>query len=238
MMVVSAISPLTYTGGIEPLAAGELTGLRPGRNLRRVPRLARLALGAALATSPEPNESGALVISTSYASVGSTFEFLNSIVDDGPDMASPTAFSHSVTNMVAALISQHLGLTGPCLTVTQDRFGPALTAAALLLDTGGAETVLLGAVGEHSELLSLMEDRARPVGRTSPDEGAVFFQLTRSTGPDTGATIVNNMDFKEFRAGGPLLQAGAMAQKLREGPFLRVTTEDGGEIDLHYRGQG
>jgi len=237
MILVEGLSPLDLLGPVDQERLVALGALLPGRNLRRVPRLARLALLAAGRLDPEPGEKTALVLATAYASVATTFDFLNSILDDGPDLASPTAFSHSVTNMAAALLSQHLGLGGPALTLTQNRFGPALSAAALLLEAGLAESVLLGAIGEHEDMMSRLEDLAHPGGRSRMDEGALFFKLklagTKAAPPEPP------LDLKETAADGPLAQAGALARRLLANPGpLKVISEDGGAFDLHYPGAG
>jgi hypothetical protein len=148
-----------------------------GANLRRTPRLVRLALAALAPLAPRPDQPGqALVLATAYGSATATFEFLDSLLADGADLASPTAFAHSVTNMTAALVGRHLGLTGPTLTATNFTLTPALEAAAALLAAGGIETVFLGAAAELSPILADLEAR---VGRavSTPVEGAVFFQL-------------------------------------------------------------
>ena len=165
-------------GECDPAALKELGDLLPGLPLRRLPRLAKIALRAALDAADFSPGPVALLISTVYGSVASTFEFLDSILRDGAGLASPTAFSHSVTNMTAALVSQGLGLTGPCLTITQPSLRPALEAAAALLASGQADSVLWGTVSERSGVLAEVEKLA---GRNqfSLTDGAVFFQLSR-----------------------------------------------------------
>ena len=167
----------------------ELNTLLPKSvSLRRVPRLARLALRAALEVQPEASAKQALVLNVAYGSVGSTFEFLDSIINDGPALASPTAFSHSVTNMTAAYLCQYLNLTGPALTLTQQSFAAALETAEILLDSGQAETVLLGIIAENSESMAQIEEiTGRPLSDLA--DGAVFFQLKAAEAGCDGVTV-------------------------------------------------
>lgn len=169
-------SPAYFQGICGQARLQELNTLLPGSSMRRVPRLARLALRTALEVCPETVSNHALVLNTRCGSVGSTFEFLDSLLNDGPSMASPTAFSHSVTNMAAAYLSQGLNLTGPILTLTQPSFSPALEAADILLHSGLTDTVLLGFVAEHSDTMKSIETATdQPLSVFT--DGAVFFQL-------------------------------------------------------------
>lgn len=171
------LSARDFQGQCDPGRLKELGELLPEANLRRVPRLARLALRAALEIKTAvPQE--ALIIISAYGSAAATFDFLDSILSDGAALASPTAFSHSVTNMSAAYLSRHLGLTGPCLSLSQNSFLPALEAAELLLSSGRAESVLVGAISEYSEIMDVIDKAA---GREPPvlSDGAVFFELAR-----------------------------------------------------------
>ncbi|MDR1656989.1 MAG: beta-ketoacyl synthase chain length factor [Deltaproteobacteria bacterium] len=147
-----------------------------GPLLRRVPRLAKIALRAALDAVDWPSGLEALIISAFYGSVTSTFEFLDSILNDGADLASPTAFSHTVTNMTTAFVSQYLKITGPCLTLTQPLLTPSLEAAWALLSGGQVTNVLWGAVSERSSDMAAIEKLSarQPVTLT---DGAVFFEL-------------------------------------------------------------
>lgn len=163
-------------GECDAAALRELAGLLPGTSLRRVPRPAKIALRAALDAADLSSGPGALIISTAYGSAANTFEFLDSIIQDGAGLASPTAFSHSVTNMIAAFVSQGLRVTGPNLTVTQPSLTPALEAASALLASGQAASVLWGTVSERSATMAEVEKRSG-LAQNFLTDGAVFFQL-------------------------------------------------------------
>lgn len=174
-------------GGAAECPAASFAALKAlGPSLRRTPRLARLALAAALALPhfekerDGETENAALVVATAYGSVASTFDFMDSLLADGPDMASPTAFSHSVANMTAAMLGQHLRLTGPAVTLTDAGgrpFNAALLAAAGILESAGANRVFLCVVEESR---ALMNSIVAAHSSMHPGlEGAVMFVLSR-----------------------------------------------------------
>ena len=51
--------------------------------------------------------------------VGSTLKFMDSIVTDGDELSSPTAFASSVHNSTALFLSMFLGIKGPCVVMGQ-----------------------------------------------------------------------------------------------------------------------
>lgn len=166
-----------FQGQCDPDRIKELNSLMAGTILRRMPRLAKLALRAAWEVRPLNETNSGLIIVTAYASVGSTFEFLDSLINDGAALASPTAFSHSVTNMSAAYVSQHLNLKGPSLTLTRDSFPESLEAAEALITSGQAADLLLGVIAEASATMAEIEKTAEHI-MPPPHDGAVFFHLT------------------------------------------------------------
>jgi 3-oxoacyl-[acyl-carrier-protein] synthase II len=185
------------TGGAAPEALP--TKISPhmlpvsGPQFRRTPRLARLALAALAALAPRPGDpSQALVLATAHGSTAANFEFLDSVLRDGPNLASPTAFAHSVTNMPAALVGRHLNLVGPALTITNQTLTPAFEAAACLLAARLVETVLLGAAAEISTLMNEVE---RLSGRTVsiPIEGAVFLRLGRADDSSRAPRLISGL---------------------------------------------
>ena len=208
-------------------ALAAVPGLGP--KLRRTPRLVRLALAALASLAPRPDDqSQALVLATAYGSAAATFEFMDSLLADGAELASPTAFAHSVPNMAAALISLQLGLTGPALTVTNFSLAPALEAAAALLAAGGVETVFLGAVEELLPKLAEVEARAGQAV-SAPVEGAVFFRLGSAGSHPGAARLVRAGESEagiEETVPGPLASAWRLARAFRR---LKAGAEPGSQ---------
>jgi 3-oxoacyl-[acyl-carrier-protein] synthase II len=203
-----------------------LTDFVPKRELRRIDHFSQLALTGAFLTLKDAgidrldSKSTGLVICSGYGSSRTTFSFLDSIIDNGDECASPTLFSNSVHNSAAGHVSILLGLAGPCLTVTQFEMSvhSALISALTWLEQGNAEQILFGAVDEGCTVLNycykkffgkredyhmmpLAQDRQSAI----PGEGAVFFILSKdkSSGKDYGAiesvlTETINDSVKEF----------------------------------------
>lgn len=177
-------------GPLPPPDLADLPQLLPGISLRRVPRYARMGLLAAARVlaawdgPPPAPEHTALVLGTAYSGVEMSMDFMDSMLDAGPRLSSPTAFSHAVNNMGAGLLSLALALRGPCCTVSQFElsFAGALSAAATLLRAGRAKHALVGAVDETDTRFA----RACPAvaqGPCATGEGAVFL-LVAADGPE------------------------------------------------------
>ncbi len=180
-----------------------LEGFMSKRELRRADHFSRLALlGACLALEDAGQLEGAknrlgVIIATGYGPTRTTFTFLNSVINDGDALASPTHFSSSVHNAAAAYLSMLLNITGPCLTVSQFEmsFGSALLTAKQWLLEKRVDTVLLGAVDEYCDVLGYCwwryfngysEGEMRPLDFSAqtalPGEGAAFFVLSDEAG--------------------------------------------------------
>jgi hypothetical protein len=153
--------------------------------LRRIPRYARMAL---LAATRALDDAGwrqesemrdiALVIGTAYSGAQMSVDFMDSLIDDGPRLSSPTAFSHAVNNMGAGLLSLLLHVQGPCFTVSQFElsFAGAVYAATVLLHAKRARRVLVGAVDERDERFTRCCPQIAQTG-IAQTEGAAFLCL-------------------------------------------------------------
>lgn len=175
---------LVYTADArEPADLARLREIFPGPALRRIPKLVRMALLAATDAldmaqwrTPEILENTALVVGSAYGCQQMSLDFMDSILDNGPQLSSPTAFSHSVNNVLTGLVSLHLGMHGPCMNVTQfeHSFAGAVQAATALLASKRAGRVLLGMADECDPRFA----RCCPaVAQAGMAEGAVFFCL-------------------------------------------------------------
>jgi hypothetical protein len=168
-----------------PLDTAELAAALPGVPLRRIPRYARMAL---LAATRALDDAGwrqesemrdiALVIGTAYSGAQMSMDFMDSIIDDGPRLSSPTAFSHAVNNMGAGLLSLLLHVQGPCFTVSQFElsFAGAVCAATALLHAKRVRRVLVGAVDEIDERFTRCCPQITKTG-IPLTEGAAFLCL-------------------------------------------------------------
>ncbi len=191
-----------------------LAALLPGVSLRRIPRYARMALLACVQALDEAGwrqkevlHRTALVFGTAYSSSQMSMDFMDSILDNGPHLSSPTAFSHAVNNMGAGLLSLLLGIEGPCFTISQFElsFAGAMSTAAALLCAGRAERVLLCAVDETDSRFS----RCCPEYLSSKHpqtEGAVALCLARQA---ASAPSLQVRWGQEPEADGPVFASGA-----------------------------
>ncbi len=182
-----------------------LTDFVPKKSLRRMPHYARMAALAAFRALSMAGEGGplgrsdlqdagalrnmAFVIGTAYGCVQTNLDFLDGIIESGPGLSSPSAFSHAVGNVGAGLVTSLLGIEGPCSTVMlfDLSFAGAVTAAASLLGAGHADAALVGAVDEIDARFSGCCPQILPAENSSSEslpltEGAVFFYVERAAG--------------------------------------------------------
>jgi 3-oxoacyl-[acyl-carrier-protein] synthase II len=199
-----------------------LANFFPPRALRQCDRFSRLAiLGACLAAQnaglnpTEPGNCG-IVLATGYGSATPTFDFLDSLLDHGEQMASPLAFSLSVHNIPAAIVAKTMQIQGPCATVCQYESSVAsgLLLASQWLADKRIDRVLFGAVDEYTDLLNAVTLRvvkereiqgARKSRRAlSLAEGAAFFILSRpkdsSLGDITSVSLDKSPDHPDYNA--------------------------------------
>lgn len=85
----------------------------------------------------------------------STLKFMQSIVEDGDELSSPTAFASSVHNSTALFLSMFLGIHGPCVVTGQldASFGAALLTAQQFLAKDMCEQVLVAVTEDVNPLL-------------------------------------------------------------------------------------
>ncbi|MCR5258849.1 MAG: beta-ketoacyl synthase chain length factor [Desulfovibrio sp.] len=168
----------------------QLAQIFPKLSLRRVPRAARtclLATGLALQDAsicPEvlkiPGRTG-IFVGTAFSSATTSMDFMDSILDGGPKLSSPTAFSHSVSNVEAGMLSLLLGIQGPCMTVTQFAlsFAGALASAQAQLNSGRIDLALCGAMEERDARFADVCSATNYSAQAPVADGAVFFVLAR-----------------------------------------------------------
>lgn len=88
--------------------------------------------------------------------LGSTLKFMESIVQDGDELSSPTAFASSVHNSTALFLSMFLGIHGPCVVTGQldASFAGALLTAQQFLAKHMCEQVLVAITEDVNPLLA------------------------------------------------------------------------------------
>ncbi|MCD4677910.1 MAG: beta-ketoacyl synthase chain length factor [Desulfobacula sp.] len=167
-----------------------LADFLPKRSLRRIDHFSRMALLAAgraiKDTDPllfSKDDTG-IILATGFGALKTTFAFLDSYIEKGDKLASPTHFSNSVHNAAAAYISICYGIKGPNLTVSQFdmSFFSALITAGAWLEIEKTDAVLLGTSDAFCDVLGYCMDKfAGTKGKHgySFGEGAAFFLLAR-----------------------------------------------------------
>lgn len=125
--------------------------LVPAGQRRRMSRLSRLAYAATSLALEDGRIQGedlsgtALVFGTGLGEMQVTREFLETMAERGPLLASPALFQNSVHNAAASYIAMGLRMTGPAVTVSQGWISgeAALAAAATLLESGACRRALV-----------------------------------------------------------------------------------------------
>ena len=167
-----------------------LCGYLPKRSLRRIDHFSRMALLAAGKAIKDTDpllfskESTGVIIATGFGALETTFSFLDSYIEKGDKLASPTHFSNSVHNAAAAHVSICYGITGPNLTISQFdmSFFSALITGVAWLGTEKVDAVLLGTSDAFCDVLGYCIDKFSSIKGNqgySFGEGAAFFLLTQ-----------------------------------------------------------
>ncbi len=186
------------------------------RALRRVDQYSKMALlGAHLALQDagrldEDRSRMGIIIATGYGASNTTFAFLDSFIEGGDSLSSPTFFSNSVHNAAVANISMLLGITGPGLTVSQFEMSvpSALFVAQNWLDEGRVDSVLFGALDEYCDVLGYcihnffgpgifgltgIDPFNLELQTAIPGEGAAFLLLTKINGASTPYGVIKDV---------------------------------------------
>lgn len=206
-----------YQVDVSPVGRFVAAGAR-----RRMNRFAKMAvLGASLALEdagwdvPLRRDDIGLVVASGYGASKSTFDFLDSMIDDEGRCPSPTLFSNSVHSSAASHLSIVLQSGGPCVTVNQFEMSPvsALLTACQWLREGRVQAALFGAVDEMCPVLSYCYDRffgAAACGLIEPfvwdkqtavmGEGAAFLLLTRGAESGTAYGQIDQVLWTQSRS--------------------------------------
>lgn len=194
--VHSAINRRSFAYEVNPDTFTDITMLK---KMRRSDRLSKMAISAA---ADAMRNSGiedinkknlGVILASAFGAHGTTFNFLDGILNFGEANVSPTVFSNSVHNAAASYISSVFDIHGPTMTVTQFHFSfqYALQLAQAWLNEERCEYVLAGAVDQYGDVLHYVYNcklRQAPDGQIKPfhfhptfqvpGEGAVFFLMS------------------------------------------------------------
>ena len=141
----------------QPAPSDPLALLDPDRS-RRFGRASALVVATAecaLADSARAPTGTGLVVGSAFGDVERSVRYLQKILAQGPKFASPAEFPQLVASTGSGNASIYLGLSGPCLSVSE--FGTsgesAVSVALSLLELGLAEALLAGAAEAHDGIV-------------------------------------------------------------------------------------
>ncbi len=144
------------------LAPEQLERHLPPRLIRRVKRLARLAL--LLASTAHEDSAGkdapsAVFMGTGWGALSETYAFLDRLTESAERFPSPTDFIGSVHNAPAGQVALLFQAMGANITTSGGdySFEQALLAAQTLLEDTGQAALLLGADEGHEPLSALLD---------------------------------------------------------------------------------
>ncbi|MCD4715592.1 MAG: beta-ketoacyl-[acyl-carrier-protein] synthase family protein [Desulfobacterales bacterium] len=168
------------------LTEKELSQDLPGRTVRRLKRLPRMALSLAIASHNNSGPSdmpSSIFLGTGWGSLSETYDFLTRLYETEEQFASPTDFIGSVHNAPAAQVAMWFKSTGPNITTTGGdySFEQALMAASLL-EKDPDETILVVGADQAHETLSGLLDRSVLIDNGLSDGGGALC-LKRSKTP-------------------------------------------------------
>lgn len=191
-----------------PTDTSGLAAFLPVKALRQTDHFTRMALFSAFAAladaglTPEHLGRIGIILASGYGPVQRTFDFLDSFLEYGPGLASPTAFSLSVHNIPVATLALKLGIRHACSTVCQleGAVAQGLLTARSWLREGRVDRVLLGAVEERAPMLtalaSLSHTEKLPLPELPLGEASIFFCLSRNVEAANHGSIHNLLSGK------------------------------------------
>jgi len=117
--------------------------------------LVATAEGALQSAAVTPAGTG-LVVGSAFGDVTRSVQFLQKLFDRGPKFASPAEFPQLVASTGSGNASLYLGLTGPCLTVSEFATSGenAVSVALALLELDPASACLAGAVEARDAIVA------------------------------------------------------------------------------------
>ncbi len=147
----------SYKGGLVDMAAvRESIEPRRRRRLNRLGSFLTVAVDEALAQAglaAEELETSHLAYGSAFGCSSNVHNFYTQLLSQGATAASPQDFMLSVTNAPAALVAQHLGVSGPVWVFVEDEVSweASLHWAVQLIESGRARRVIVAAADEVSD---------------------------------------------------------------------------------------
>ena len=165
------------------LAPAQVASRLPAKLIRRIKRLARLALllaGEAHADALGKEEPAAVFMGTGWGALSETWDFLHRLSESAEQFPSPTDFVGSVHNSPASQVAMLFGATGANVTTSGGdySFEQALLAAQTLLPASGQSALLLGADEGHAKFSPLL-DPSITAGNLADGGGALYISRDR-----------------------------------------------------------
>ncbi|MBQ3667154.1 MAG: beta-ketoacyl synthase chain length factor [Elusimicrobiaceae bacterium] len=161
-----AMLPKLYINGFSCLTgdaqAEDFAPFMEVRKLRRAEQISKNVLLCAFRTLEQahlkdvPHTDLAISLAMGAGALESTIKFMDSIIEDGDELSSPTAFASSVHNSTALFLSMFLGIHGPCVVTGQldASFAGALLTAQQFLAKGMCKHVLVALAEDVNPLLT------------------------------------------------------------------------------------
>lgn len=211
--------PVEYTSNILNAIEPDYKGYIDAKLIRRMSRIIRMGVAAALQCLRNANVENvdAIVTGTAYGCLEDTTVFLNRIIEQQEEMLSPTAFIQSTHNTVGAQVALTLQCTGYNNTFVHKAFSfeSALLDSMMLLKENEANTVLAGGIDEitktsyailnrfglyKSEPISNLQLIASNTKGTIAGEGATFVLLSNEATENNLAALTAITTF--YKPGG------------------------------------
>lgn len=186
--------PVEYTGNILSAIEPDYKGYIDAKLIRRMSRIIRMGVAAALQCLRNANMENvdAIITGTAYGCLEDTTVFLNRIIEQQEEMLSPTAFIQSTHNTVGAQVALTLQCTGYNNTFVHKAFSfeSALLDSIMLLKENEANTVLVGGIDEITKTSYAILNRFGLYKREPISNFDLINSNTKGTVAGEGATFV------------------------------------------------
>lgn len=169
----------TQAQSAPPEGAGDPFSLVEPERSRRFGRTSALVVATAeraLQHAALPAQGVGFVVGSAFGDVERSVRYLQKVLGQGPKFASPAEFPQLIASTGAGNASIYLGLTGPCLSVSEfdTSAGSAVSVAIALIEIGLAQAVLAGSAEAHDRIVDAVLGAESRVRRS---EGGGFVVL-------------------------------------------------------------